>query len=108
MATDGDSPTPREFGRLEERVEQIFRDVIEGNARLSTKIDALSADFTLASTKQGERIGLLEQAMVKRDVEQATRDGEQKSNRRLVALVFTFVNSAILAAFGAWMKGFFG
>lgn len=92
-----DAPTPREFGRLEERVDTVIRDVAASRGELGAKIDGLSAAFANASTKQGERIGEAEKRLDALLVE-----------RRLVVAMLSLIQVIALTIFGAWIKGYFG
>jgi hypothetical protein len=88
-----DAPTPREFGRLEQRVETLSTEIAETRGELSGKIDALSASLDRSSTKQGERIG-----------ENERRLESLYAERRIVVALFMLIQAVFLTLFGVWIQ----
>lgn len=91
-----DAPTPREFGRLEERVDVLIRDVGRGHGELTAKIDTLNRNFAESAKAQGERIGKNEQTLAMLMTE-----------RRMVVAVFGIVQTLFVGIVVAAVKGWF-
>jgi hypothetical protein len=88
-----DAPTPREFGRLEERVQNLATEMAETRGELAGKIDSLSDALDRSATKQGERIGQNEKRLE-----------ALLAERRIVVALLILVQSVFLTIFGFWIN----
>jgi hypothetical protein len=88
-----DAPTPREFGRLEERVDHLAAEMAETRGELVGKIDSLTSALDRSATKQGQRIG-----------ENEKRLESLYAERRIVVALFMLIQAVFLTLFGVWIQ----
>lgn len=88
------------LARLDERIAGLRDDVVE----FSTKLDDMRVDFREASTKQGERIGKLEQMHTAHETEYRLDLRQRKVERRVLFAITALVQSLIVTGFGVWFK----
>ena len=94
--TPQDIITPREYGRLEERVDSVSRDLSLMRGEIGAKILDLGEAVERSVTKQGERLGVVEKEI----------HGFHIERRVLVGLVL-LIQAIMLAVFGAWARVWF-